>query len=188
MFYEGPGGGDVSGRTEELEAFCRREYPRLVGALDLYLGDLHVAEELAQEALVRASKRWERVRTLESPGGWTYRVALNLANSWFRRRRAESRAYERVVGDVGTYRDAHVDVDVPERQAVRDAVRALPDRQRTALILRYYLDLPATEVAERMGTTHGAVRALTKRAVARLRETLGPDVIRIDLEEAHDVA
>lgn len=170
---------------EDLEAFCRREYPKLVGALDLYLGDLHVAEELAQEALVRASKRWSKVSTLESPGGWTYRVALNLANSWFRRRRAEARAYARL-DDAGE--DVHRDVDIAERQAVRHAVRELPDKQRTALILRYYLDLPAPEVADRLGTTPGAVRALTKRAVASLRETLGPEAVRIELEEADDVA
>lgn len=169
---------------EDLASFCEREYPRLVGALDLYLGDLHVAEELAQEALIRASKRWARVGQLESPGGWTYRVAINLANSWFRRRRAERRAYRRLDADP----QAHHDVDVADRHAVRDAVRALPDRQRTALILRYYLDLPAPEVAERMGTTHGAVRALTKRAIAALRDQLGPDAITIQLEEATDVA
>ncbi|HEX9766415.1 MAG TPA: sigma-70 family RNA polymerase sigma factor, partial [Nitriliruptorales bacterium] len=88
--------------------------------------------------------------------------------------------------DVG--RGVHHDVDVADRQAVREAIRSLPDRQRTALILRYYLDLPAPEVADRMGTTHGAVRALTKRAVAALREQLGPDAITIELEEPSDVA
>lgn len=165
---------------EDLAAFCRREYPRLVGALDLYVGDLYIAEELAQEAMVRASQRWSKVSQLESPGGWTYRVAINLANSWFRRRAAERRAQARI-GRV----EAHRDPDGADREAVRRAVTSLPERQRTALVLRYYLDLSAGEVARRLGTTPGAVRASTKRAVASLREELGHDATI--LEEDNDV-
>lgn len=165
----------------DLVVFCDREYPRLVGALDLYVGDLLVAEELAQEALVRASQRWSRVSQLDSPGGWTHRVAINLANSWFRRRAAERRARSRMSDAV-----VHHDPDGADRAAVRAAVAALPERQRTALVLRYYLDLSAGEVAERLGTTPGAVRASTKRAMASLREQLGPDAP--DLQEDDDVA
>jgi RNA polymerase sigma-70 factor (sigma-E family) len=153
----------------DLAVFCDREYPRLVGALDLYVGDLAVAEEIAQEALVRASQRWSRVSQLDSPGGWTYRVAINLANSWFRRRAAERRARRRLDPTL-----VHHDPDTADHEAVRTAMAALPERQRTALVLRYYLDLPATEVADRLGTTPGAVRAATKRAIASLRQQLGP--------------
>ncbi len=166
----------------DLVVFCDREYPRLVGALDLYIGDLLVAEELAQEALVRASQRWSRVSQLDSPGGWTYRVALNLANSWFRRRAAERRARSRIMDHPAV----HHDPDGADRAAVRAAVAALPEQQRTALVLRYYLDLSAGEVADRLGTTPGAVRASTKRAVAALREQLGPDAP--DLQEDDDVS
>lgn len=163
---------------EAFQAFCQREYPRLVGALDLYVGDLAVAEELAQEALMRAGANWRRVGSLESPGGWTHRVAMNLANSWFRRRAAERRARARL----GPGEQVHHDADGADRQAVRAAVAALPTKQRTALVLRYYLDLPAEEVAAQLGTTAGAVRALTKRAVATLRAELGAD--EHDLQEA----
>lgn len=165
---------------QDLAAFCRQEYPKLVGALDLYVGDVYVAEELAQEALVRASQRWSRVSQLDSPGGWTYRVAINLANSWFRRRAAERRARERI-GPL----EAHRDPDGAEGESVRRAVAALPERQRTALVLRYYLDLSAAEVAQRLGTTPGAVRASTKRAVAYLRDELRPEIA--SLEEDDDV-
>lgn len=166
---------------EGLTAFCHREYPRLVGALDLYVGDLHVAEELAQEALARASQRWVKVSQLESPGGWTHHVAMNLANSWFRRRAAERRARARL----GSAVEIHEDPDTADRHAVRAAVSALPERQRTVLIMRYYLDLSAPEVAGRLGTTPGAVRALTKRAVAQLRDELGPRSLQL-IEEDDD--
>ena len=79
-------------------AFCAEEFPRLAGALSLYLGDRAIAEELAQEALLKACRRWERVSQLESPGGWTWRVARNLAKSHLRRRRAERRARARLGG------------------------------------------------------------------------------------------
>lgn len=55
----------------ELVAFCRREYPRILGSLRLYTGDPHLAEELAQDAFVRVCRDWERVRAMASPGAWT---------------------------------------------------------------------------------------------------------------------
>lgn len=174
-------GRQLSG-TDELEDFCRQTYPKLVGALDLYLGDVHLAEELAQEALVRAAKRWSRVRDLDSPGGWAYRVAMNLAKSWFRRRRAEARAYARI----GATDDAEADLDADfgDRNAVRTAVGALPEAQRAAVVCRYYLGMSGPEAAEALGISHDAVRARTKRGIATLRDELGREAF--DAEEAHD--
>lgn len=169
------------GQTDGLEAFCQRTYPKLVGALDLYLGDVHVAEELAQEALVRAAKRWSRVRDLDSPGGWAYRVAMNLAKSWFRRRRAEARAYARVGV---TDEEPDLAADVSDRSTVRAAVGSLPETQRAAVVCRYYLGMSGPEAAEALGISPDAVRARTKRAIATLREALDREVF--DAEEAHD--
>lgn len=79
--------------------FCQRVRPRLVGTLSLLCGDGDVAEELAQETLARVWLRWARVRELDEPlaVAWTYRVAINLGNSWLRRRVAERRARARLV-------------------------------------------------------------------------------------------
>lgn len=74
-----------SGR-EELEKFCGQAYPELVAALTHQFGDRWLAEELAQEALVRACGRWDRVAGLASPVGWTFRVGVNLRRSRLRRR------------------------------------------------------------------------------------------------------
>ena len=87
---------DESRETPRLEAFCRAEYPRLVGMLDLYCGDLGVAEELAQEALTRVYRHWKKVSALDKPEAWVRRVAINLANSHFRRRKAERKAREQI--------------------------------------------------------------------------------------------
>lgn len=150
--------------------FCAAQYPRLVGGLTLYVGDQYVAEELAQEALLRACRRWEHVCRLESPGGWTWRVALNLANSHFRRRRTAWRARQRLEADAGA---VHRDPDSAVAVAVRRAVADLPERQKRALVLRYFLDLSVEDTAARMGTSNNAVQSLTKRAVAALRDQFG---------------
>lgn len=166
---------------DQAAAFYRAEYPRLVGWLTLYVGDRSVAEELAQDALLRALRRWRHVSRLESPGGWTWRVALNLANSTLRRHGAQRRALRRLEAD---HTDGGDPADAAGTVAIQQAVAALPDRQRTAVILRYYLDLPVEDTAARMGISQDAVRSLTKRGIAALRDRLGD---RPMLEEVDDV-
>lgn len=153
----------------DLEAFCRREYPRLVGSLSLHCGDAGAAEDLAQEALARAVDRWERVGRMEAPGAWVHRVAINLASSHYRRRQAERRARARHGAAVD--RD---DVDLAGALAVRQAVRRLPDRQRTALVLRFFLQMSVAETAAVMGCSEGAVTQHTRRGVAALRARFQP--------------
>lgn len=150
--------------------FCVREYPRLVGALSLHCRDREVAEELAQEALVRAAGRWERVARLDSPGAWLHRVGTNLATSWLRRRGAERRAHARAGADRGSPSGDHA-----EEIAVRAAVVSLPDRQRTVLGLRFYAGLSVAETAAAMGVSEDAVKAHTRRAVAALRPRFLPE-------------
>ena len=58
--------------TAELSEFIRREHPRLVGALTLHCGDRALAEDLAQEALVRVCDRWTQVEAMEQPTAWLY--------------------------------------------------------------------------------------------------------------------
>lgn len=149
-------------------AFCRREHPRLVGALSLYTGDADLAEELAQEALATACRSWKQVERYDAPGAWVHRVAINLANSYFRRRAAERRARERAAAEPPEYDQP----DAADAVAVRAAVASLPRRQRTALVLRYYADLPVAEVAALMGCRDGTVRALTAQGIAGLRARL----------------
>lgn len=153
---------------QELVAFCRGEHAPLVGLLALYTGERAVAEELAQEALIRACEHWPRVREMGNRRAWLTRVALNLANSWFRRRFAERRAHARHGHAQTTRPDDTADVI-----AVRQAVAALPRRQRTALVLRYYADLPAATVAAQMGCAEPTVRSLTNRAIQTLRARAG---------------
>jgi RNA polymerase sigma-70 factor (ECF subfamily) len=161
---------------EGVIGFCDRVRSRLVGTLSLLCGDGDAAEELAQETLARVWLGWSRVRALGEPLAtvWTYRVAINLANSWLRRRMAERRARARLaVGAAG----AHLDPDPADAVAVRRVVAALPRRQRTAVVLRYYADLPVAEVAALMGCAPGTVKSLTSKALTALRRVQGVQVV-----------
>lgn len=134
-------------------------------SLALVCGDVGVAEELAQEALVRACDRWERVRGMAAPGAWVHRVALNLSRSWYRRRQAEQRARTRH----GPVADACSNPDLADVLAIRDAIAGLPPAQRSVLALRYYLRMSVAETAEVLGSSQGAVKQHSSRAVAALR-------------------
>jgi RNA polymerase sigma factor (sigma-70 family) len=130
-------------------------------------GDVGAGEDIAQEALTRAWARWGRVSRLDSPEAWTYRVAVNLARSRRRRQQAEQRALARVgvgAGELAT--------EVADSMAVRDAVGALPERMRAALVLRYFADLPVAEVAEVLECAPGTVKSLTSQAIDRLRTVI----------------
>lgn len=153
----------------ELVAFCRAEYPRLVGSLGLYCGNAAVAEELAQETLARVWTNWKKVRRLDKPEAWAHRVGLNLANSHLRRLMAERRA-RRLQGPLDLI---EIGPDVAAAHAVRSAVAALPRRYKTAIVLRFYLDLPFAEIAELMDASEPTVRSLTRRGIARLRKESG---------------
>lgn len=170
--------GDRS--REDLERFCAQAYPDLVAALTHQFGDRWLAEELAQEALVRACDRWERVAGLASPVGWTFRVGVNLGRSRLRRRAAELRARSRRGPDA----EAHEDPEVADRVMVAAALAELPDREREVVVLRYFLGLSATDAAQVLDSSAGAVRVATHRAVARLRARL----TEVDLEEVSDVS
>lgn len=149
----------------DADAFCRDVWPRLAASLAFYCHDRAVGEELAQEALTRAWARWNHVAAMESPEAWVYRVALNLARSQFRRSRAERRALQRSTV-------AHIaPSDAADAIAVRQAVAELPERQRAALILRYFADLPVASVAEILDCAQGTVKSLTSQGIDRLRES-----------------
>ena len=110
-------------------------------------------------------RRCQHVTALDSPEGWVYRVAVNLANSRWRRRRAELRANERH----GMPTEAAPSGASETKLLVQGILSQLSRDQRAALILRYMLGFSAQDAAELLGTTPGAVRARTHRGLEQLR-------------------
>jgi RNA polymerase sigma-70 factor, ECF subfamily len=146
-----------------LAQLCEREHPVLVGALGLYLGDRDEAEDIAQEALIRLVQRWP-LEGIDNPGAWVMRVAFNLATSSFRRRSIQRRAADRI----RQHREAPSS-DPADVLAVRRAVLDLPERQRRAVILRYFADLSVRDTAEFMQCPANTVKTLVHQAIRTLR-------------------
>ena len=149
---------------DELAEFCRAEWPRLVRLLSLYTGDSDLAEELAQEALLRVCERWRHVQATESPSAWANRVAFNLAKSQFRRRAAHRRARRRQPSE-----PVAAEPELADQLALRAAVLALPTADRQVLALRYFADLSVHETAALLGCPENTVKTKTRRALQRLR-------------------
>jgi len=154
----------VNDSDGDVDGFCRREWPRLVGSLSLFTGDADLAEELAQETLARVCRDWRKVSNLDAPGAWAHRVAINLARSHYRHR-AVARRHAPALAATHTTDDA----DTASAIAVREAVARLPVRPRTALVLRYFADLSVAETAEAMRCPEGTVKTLTRQAILALR-------------------
>ena len=173
----------------ELAAFLRREQPRLVRAVDLLLNDHAVAEEIAQETLLRVASRWEKVSRLASPGGWTHRVAINLATSQLRRRQAERRARARLDGLAdGTHGVQADDPDPQAAAAVRRALATLSSADRRRLVLRHVLEWTAGEIADLEGATPEVVRQRLRRARQALRDALATEApdLHLDIPNGSD--
>ncbi len=164
---------------EEIRAFLEKDYRRLVAGLGVVAGDPALAEEAVQEALARAwatSRRGEHIRSLKA---WVAAVAMNILRSRFRRLLVELRSRR-----LAEARPGELLSGVEERLDVVAAVRALPRRQRDAVVLRYFVDLDIPEVARVLGTTEGATRGILHRA----RQALAGALQLRDPEEEDDVA
>jgi RNA polymerase sigma-70 factor (ECF subfamily) len=156
---------------ERIREFVATEYPRLVGAVALVAGSRALAEDAVQEALARAWERTDRGERIESLGSWVMTVAINLSRSAWRRRRVERRARERV----GERAAPPVDpgASTPELVDLRRAIEALPRRQREAVVLHYYLDLPVASIGAALGVDVGTVKTSLFRARRSLASALG---------------
>lgn len=164
-----------------LIAFVEVEHPRVLGTLHLLTNDAHLAEELAAETMARVASHWPRVRDMAAPGPYVHRIAVNLANSWFRRRAARQRAIARH----GGHEAVHVDADAADAIAVRGAVAALPQRQRECVVLHHFTGLATGEVADTLGIAPATVRSHLRDARAALRLALDDDV-DVPVEARHD--
>jgi RNA polymerase sigma-70 factor (ECF subfamily) len=138
----------------------------------LLTGDRELAEECAQEALVRAWERMERGGSFESLPAWTTTVALNWCRTQLRRRGAEARALRRV-----TVRQEWVDSPGPSLSPeIQRAVLDLPLRQREVVVLHYLLDHDVATVARIAGVSQGAVKNALFHARVALAKRLAVPV------------
>ncbi|GAA3659422.1 SigE family RNA polymerase sigma factor [Nonomuraea antimicrobica] len=153
----------------EFSEFVRRRGKHHLRTAVLLTGDWHSAEDLVQSCLLKLYRVWPRLDTGTDPDAYLRRILVNTHRSWWQVR------WRREVPIASA-------PDVPDEQddravaiALRAALRRLPARQRLALVLRYFEDLPEAQVAELMGCSVGSVKTHAHRGIRRLRELL-PDV------------
>ena len=154
-------GDPVARRFDE---FYRSHHDRLYRAISLVTGQPDVAQDAVDEAMARAAERWDSISAYDAPEGWVYRVALNWATSFFRRR---NRVWTRAPSD-------RVWDQLPDPDVNR-AVAALPATQRSVVIARYYLDWSLDQIAASLGIPSGTVKSRLNRALADLRNVLEVD-------------
>jgi RNA polymerase sigma-70 factor (sigma-E family) len=151
----------------EFARFVRANTSALLRTAYLLAGDPLSAEELVQETLVRLYPKWQLVQAADAPLAY---VRRSLANQYVNHSRRPSR------------REVTLDV-MPERPDLHDAegqfndreqlwamLGTLPARQRAALVLRYFHDLPDDEIGAALGCQLGTVRSLISRGLAALRD------------------
>jgi RNA polymerase sigma factor (sigma-70 family) len=154
-------------RRELFDDFYAAELPRLI-ALARGLAPAHLAEDIAQEAMLVAYRRWRDLDELERPDLWVRRTCANLAVSQFRRRMVELRVTAKLAGR----RQPPAELS-PASEEFWAAVRELPHRQAQAAALRFVYDMPLAEIASTLGTSEGTVKQHLSRARAALARRLG---------------
>jgi RNA polymerase sigma-70 factor (sigma-E family) len=151
-------------RHDGLAQLHQRYYPELVRLAFALTGDWSLAEELGQEAFVRAWRSWDTIRRKQSAPAYLRATVINLARTSLRQRLREIRAWR----DVAIPRQAEAAVS-PD---VLHALARLPPRKRECVVLRYYLDLSEADTAAALGISVGTVKSQTARALQRLRPLL----------------
>ena len=155
-------------RIERLYASHIQEATRLA---HLLTGERELAEDLAQDAFVKAAGRFQYLRGDDAFGAYLMKSVVNACKGHWRRRKVERNYLVKAKSDRGP--TSH-QTDVPQRLAIVDALDELPLRQRTAVVLRHYADLSERRTADLMGCAVGTVKTLTSRGLATLRERMDP--------------
>ncbi|MFC8448186.1 SigE family RNA polymerase sigma factor [Kitasatospora sp. NPDC057223] len=156
-------------RADEFDRFVAARWPVLLHLARLLTGgDRHRAEDLLQEALVKLWFAWPRVAE-QAPEAYVRKILARAAARSARRRWWGEQPVGRLPDPPGPADEAAA---VDERTGLEAVLALLPARQRAAVVLRYYQDLPEGQVAEVLGCPLGTARSLTARGVARLRQLL----------------
>lgn len=155
-------------KSREREGFAEfylAELPGLV-ALARSLCGSGIADDIAQEAMLAAYRRWSEVEGLDQPRAWVRRTCANMAISSFRRRMAEVRALARM-----STRPAPAPLD-EDAEEFWSAVRRLPRRQAQCAALRYVYGMGGSDIARTLSISEGSVKVHLARARTALAASL----------------
>ncbi|HEY3727393.1 MAG TPA: SigE family RNA polymerase sigma factor [Solirubrobacteraceae bacterium] len=158
-------------RRADFDHFVIESTDGLLRTAYLIVFDLPEAEDLVQETLLKVAKRWRRIRRMEHPTAYARRILVNLALDSAGQR---SRTRSELTGQTPPERpdEAGDCAAVDTHDELVNALAALPPRQRSVLVLRYFLDLPEAEVAAALSCSLGTVKSTSSRGLARLEQAL----------------
>ncbi len=148
---------DDAGFTEWAAGAQRR----LLRSAYLLTGDLHRAEDLVQEALVKVALRWPRLRD-GNPTAYARTIVVRDNISWWRRKRDLPMSSPQLLAEVST--------DLEAALVVRRSLDRLTPKQRAVVVLRHFDDLSELDTAAALGVSVGTVKSQNSAALARLRE------------------
>lgn len=149
-----------------FEEFFLAHRQQVFSAVWLLTRDRHEAEEITQEAFVRALERWSQISSLEDPVGYLIKIAINI---W------RSKARRAVVAVKHVLQPRHQEdaIAISDSQdVVVHALAALTPGQRGAVVLTALLDLTSDEAAKALGVRPSTVRVLAARGRERLRQQM----------------
>lgn len=159
-------------RREEREDYAwvfRSSFARIHRTVFLVVRDYDRAEEITQDAFVKLLENWRKVSSYDQPEAWVRLVAIRMAVR--QAGREGSRPVREETAARSSWREqAEPDLDLAE------AVAGLAPRQRAAVVLHYYEDLPVLEVARVLNVSESTVKQHLKRARVRLAQLLGEEV------------
>ena len=153
--------------SAEFDEFVTLHGPELLRLAYMLSGSREQAEDLVQNALVKAYRRWDAVSSADRPIAYVRTIVAREHLSWWRRK--SSHETPGLVPDQAG--DDSPDTAVAETDAMWRLLATLPRRQRAVLALRYYEDLSDAGIAELLGCSEGTVRSNASRALASLRSS-----------------
>ena len=148
----------------DFDEFAAAAWPRLRRSAYLLTGDHHLAEDLAQTALVRTYGHWRRVRRADALA-YARRVLVNLNIDRIRRRHGTVEVGDEALAVLAARGDDRSD----SRDELVRLLLTLTERERRVVVLRHYFDLSEREVAAELGIASGTVKSALSRGLAKLR-------------------
>ncbi len=162
-------------RTQENQNFTdfvSAEQAGLLRLAVLLTGDRGHAEDLVQTALMKCYRHWGRLTRSGTPTAYVRRAVVTTHTSWRRRLSTTEQVMESLPDRADPGAGPH-----EEDEELRRALRALPPRMRTAVVLRYYEDLSEAQAGELMGCSASTVNTQTARGLERLRASLSDHAV-----------
>jgi RNA polymerase sigma-70 factor (ECF subfamily) len=170
----------MHGDRDAFAQLAERALPRVVGAAGLIIRDASAAEDVAQDALVRAWRDLPSLRDPERFDAWLHRLMVRASLDHLRRHRHDRRneALDPFLDPSAAPSDSLADRDELDR-----GLRRLPDSLRLIVVLRYYLDLSDAQIAAALSLPVGTVKSRLHRALAQLRAELAAEARAAAIQE-----